>query len=673
MIQIQTSGVTTFPATCSVNSTLSNPYYLFDFEHKLSNEHWYVIPYMEPWSTSYPPQWNLFNISVDLSQPQSLTGNTLSGDTNVWLIPGEYYMRVYQQTSASNLNPALSQGMVYATMAKVDDYCDPVENWSGETDQWVIYDDCLVAEPTPSPTASPTQTPTATKTPTPTPTATQTPTPTQTPTQTATPTLTPTPSSIPVYSFNAYLDGSLDDLCSGSGTLFVPVYGLDPVFENNTNLYLDFGLSSPVPNGYAESSGTILLIGSSGSVLGVVVCPSPTPTNTPTVTPTPTTTVPPTPSVTPTYTPSPTPTNPMLFNIGDGFDNTTYSVMVDGSDNYYVFGDQYLYNGNISRGITKILNDGSIDPTFSCTANNAVLNARMDGNGFLIIWGLFTAINAVARNGVARINATTGALDLTFNPSFGGGAVRQVYVDSNNDYYFFGTFTSVNAVARGRVAKVLNNGTLDTTIFTGAGFNAQAWDYAFDGIGGLYVVGYFTTYDGTSANRIVKINLSDGSIDTSFSYGTGFSKQMTGICIDELGFIYAICLFGSVSYNGGTAEQIIKIGSNGIQDPTFGPTLSLNANRNQLTYDINRGLIWATWGGTGNSPYPIAYDKTTGVENLSYRGVVNVPGADAFGIRPIGFDSSNKIIVVGRFTVYNSNISYRIIRLNPDGTNNTTI
>jgi len=81
MIIIQ-PGQNNVPATCSLNATLSNPYYLWSMTHKLSNENWRFIPYRFNPVVNYKPQWDLFNIGVDYNSPESLTGNTSSGTTN---------------------------------------------------------------------------------------------------------------------------------------------------------------------------------------------------------------------------------------------------------------------------------------------------------------------------------------------------------------------------------------------------------------------------------------------------------------------------------------------------------------------------------------------------------------------------------------------------------------
>ena len=54
MIILQQNTENEFPITASMNATISNPIFLFEFQHKLTNEFWYIIPYKVPTTTLKP-------------------------------------------------------------------------------------------------------------------------------------------------------------------------------------------------------------------------------------------------------------------------------------------------------------------------------------------------------------------------------------------------------------------------------------------------------------------------------------------------------------------------------------------------------------------------------------------------------------------------------------------
>lgn len=179
---------------------------------------------------------------------------------------------------------------------------------------------------------SPTPTPTTTSTPTVTPTTTSTPTPTITPTLTQ----TPTPTSV-VESYLVYTGSTACVAClsSTSLTLYGPV-GQLPILNINEYVYVDSGLTIPVPNDtyIVQLSDTLrwtrVWSGLPGEITqsdsnGCLACVTPTPTTTSTQTPTPTITSTTTPTITPTTTSTPTPTptpivgiSKLLAENGDG-------------------------------------------------------------------------------------------------------------------------------------------------------------------------------------------------------------------------------------------------------------------------------------------------------------------------------------------------------------------
>lgn len=127
---------------CSRNKTLPNPTYLWSMFHKLSGQVWRFIPYRIPPSVSYSPAYDLFGVTIDDTIPESLTGNTGSTMCNVHLIPGEYYCKIYEQVSTTNLNPALSYDVVYETLFNVVgiNQNTPV-SYSGTPDVFIIYNE----------------------------------------------------------------------------------------------------------------------------------------------------------------------------------------------------------------------------------------------------------------------------------------------------------------------------------------------------------------------------------------------------------------------------------------------------------------------------------------------------------------------------------------------------
>jgi hypothetical protein len=91
---------------------------------------------------------------------------------------------------------------------------------------------------------------------------------------------------------------------------------------------------------------------------------------------------------------------------------------------------------------------------------------------------------------------------------------------------------------------------------------------ASDIIQSIYVGGQFSQvyYDENACNRILNIN-SDGSIDNTFSIGTGFTSTVNTIVIQSDGKILVGGYF--TSYNNTSLNRIIRLNSDGSIDNTF--------------------------------------------------------------------------------------------------------
>jgi hypothetical protein len=110
-------------------------------------------------------------------------------------------------------------------------------------------------------------------------------------------------------------------------------------------------------------------------------------------------------------------------------------------------------------------------------------------------------------------------------------------------------------------------------------------------IGGVYVTGRFTTYDSLSAPGICRVKW-DGSLDTTFNPGTGFSIAepyyaptqlqaarnggvfvgLSWVYLQERGFHTTTNNYANLRFNGVTYAPVIKLTSAGAYDATFDTT-----------------------------------------------------------------------------------------------------
>lgn len=310
------------------------------------------------------------------------------------------------------------------------------------------------------------------------------------------------------------------------------------------------------------------------------------------------------------------------FNSGSGFDTGIVSAIVNMLDYRVLLGGSFTaYQGVAASGIIRLNGDGSIDNTFiygTGFGGGLVITIALQSDGKILVGGSFASYNGTGANCIIRLNSD-GSVDNTFiyGTGFGGGNVLSVVLQSNGKIIVAGYFTSYSGVGANGIIRLNSDGSIDSSFVYGTGFNGLIYSVVLQLDGKILVGGGFTSYNGTSANRIIRLN-SDGSIDLSFAYGSGFNAGSVNTIAVQLDG--KILLGGNfTTYQGMLTNGIIRINSNGSIDNTF-------------TY------------GTG----------------------FNLGNVDA-----IALQSNNKILVGGDFTSYNGMAANRIVSLNSDGTINT--
>jgi len=272
-------------------------------------------------------------------------------------------------------------------------------------------------------------------------------------------------------------------------------------------------------------------------------------------------------------------TRDLTFNAGTNTSGNIYAIaLASGSDKLYVGGDFTIYSGSSINRIARVNSNGTLDTSF-----NVGTGATRTDNGLTIVYGIlpvtqsdgqiyivgsFNQYSGSEGNGIARINSN-GTLVGTgsFNPGVGNAAgfeatpyvIKQV--PNSSSIYVGGNFTTYSGSNSIRIVRINSNGTRDTSFNTGTGFNDDVFSIAdtLDGSGDIYVGGSFTSYSGsTAANRIVRVR-SNGTINTSVSFGAGFNNSVFAIEPTSSNQVYMGGTF--TSYKGSTYNYFIKLTS----------------------------------------------------------------------------------------------------------------
>ncbi|NBV24849.1 MAG: hypothetical protein EBS05_23385, partial [Proteobacteria bacterium] len=255
------------------------------------------------------------------------------------------------------------------------------------------------------------------------------------------------------------------------------------------------------------------------------------------------------------------------------------------------------FNGVTSPGLVALNAAGAVDSTFNTGSGMAgkVFVVALQPDGKVIVGGDFTVVNNTARGGVARLNAD-GSLDTTFLAGLSGAdsAVRAALVQPDGKVVIGGSFTTVNGVPRAGVARLNPDGSLDAAFLASSpAADAVVLALAIQPDGRLLVTGDFKNFSGLPRNRVVRLN-SDGSIDPTFNIGAGANGVVNAIAVqlDE-----KIVLGGGFSLFDGVARQnLVRLiggyntgaGSFGFESPVF--TVSESGTNALITVRRSLGL-----------------------------------------------------------------------------------
>ncbi|MEJ2406513.1 MAG: hypothetical protein P8171_19895 [Candidatus Thiodiazotropha sp.] len=370
---------------------------------------------------------------------------------------------------------------------------------------------------------------------------------------------------------------------------------------------------------------------------------------------------------------------PFFFTLADqSLNDGMISIVTaaDGSGDIYVGGTFATSNGTTSNRIIRFNVDGTLDSNFETGSGfSSVVSSIVpaaDGTGDFFVGGDFTSYNGTNSNRIIRLNS-----DGTVDSGFALGSGFDNFVtsivqasDGSGDIYVAGNFTRYNGIESNHIVRLNSDGTVDSSFAVGTGFDiiVLALAPASDNSGDIYVGGTFTSYNGTNSNRIIRLN-SDGTVDNSFSVGTGFDASVLTIApaTDNTGDLYLGGTF--TSYNGTNSHRIIRLNSDGTPDTGF----AVNSGFNDLARSISSSA-----DGTGDIYVGgdfTRYQDTDSIRIVRLNSDGTVDPGFAVGTGFNGYvqtvteasDGSGNIYLGGLFTSYQNSPVTRIASLKPDG------
>jgi uncharacterized delta-60 repeat protein len=300
--------------------------------------------------------------------------------------------------------------------------------------------------------------------------------------------------------------------------------------------------------------------------------------------------------------------------------NRVMAIAIKSDGKILVGGNSETYNSSIANSIVLLNNNGYVDSSFSSgsgfTSPSPYISCIVpQPDGKILVSGYFTSYNGVQfTKYITRLNSN-GSIDNSFSTSNLQNYSTYLICLQPDGKIILGetNYTYYNGVAEAHIIRLNSDGTIDNSFVSNTGFNLGITSIVQQSDGKILIGGNFTTYNGVSANRIIRLN-TNGSKDTSFVTGIGFDNIVFDIAVQSDNKILVGGNF--ITYNGSTAKRMLRLNTNGSIDNSY--------------------IVAGT-----------SFDKS---------------------IAKIKLQTDGKILVGGSFTNYNGLIANNLIRLNNDGT-----
>lgn len=351
------------------------------------------------------------------------------------------------------------------------------------------------------------------------------------------------------------------------------------------------------------------------------------------------------------------------FNPGTGFDGSVGLILIYSSDKIIAGGTFSSYNGTAATNLVSINSDGSRNTQFNfgTGANRTVSDLKGYPDGKILISGAFTTYNGTTRVNIARIHGiSTNQGDTTPPvPNVGTLAPIQSQCGINADELIAPTATDA---VDGAVTA-----TTDLSIFplNQVGSTLITWTYR-DAAGN----------ESTQTQEIIITGNSQGlgEVDCSLNFKALYSEgggaisppfASTGL-VEEDGRFYVGGVFNR--FDGIEIGNIARFFPDGTRDESFvaqtdgqvyvmtkqaDGKLLLGGNFSQVNGQTIQKLVRLNEDGSVDD----SFQTGTGFTGLQFNTLV----------RNIAVQKDGKIVVVGDFNGYNSVPVNAIVRLNPDG------
>ncbi|TVR55715.1 MAG: hypothetical protein EA425_00470 [Puniceicoccaceae bacterium] len=361
-------------------------------------------------------------------------------------------------------------------------------------------------------------------------------------------------------------------------------------------------------------------------------------------------------------------------------DGAIDAMALGDDDSIYVGGNFSTLQGNVRNGIARLHPDGSLDTEYDPGAGIIMSNIRSlvlqpDGMAFMVgpqwIPGSSEPSIVFARyypDGVRDPNFAKyfGMHYYSSGTSWMSGiwmkGIHAVAPQPDRKVLVGGSFTSYAGTSRNRILRLNPDGSLDHAFEPGAGADAWIRTVALQPDGKVLIGGVFTKFDGTARNRIARLH-PNGSLDHAFDPGTGADDVVETITLQPDGKILISGHF--TTFDGTVRPRIARLHPDGSLDGSFDPGDAPNDRITAIALQSDGKLLvsghFTRFGGV-DCAFLVRLHPDGSLDDSFFLG----QGAND-EVRAIAMQPDGKPLIGGDFTSFDLAQRNRIARLLPDG------
>ncbi len=313
-------------------------------------------------------------------------------------------------------------------------------------------------------------------------------------------------------------------------------------------------------------------------------------------------------------------------SLSPGFDQPVFSIAVQNDGKVLVGGDFSSLNGISRIRFVRFNADGTVDTAFYTNLgigfDNVVYKIVVQPDGKILVGGVFGAFNGNVRRGLVRLNPD-GTEDVTFATNIGAaagvsGSVNNIILSqfTPGKIYLVGGFADWNGNANTfDIVKLNSNGTHDNTFVSGTPAGHKSYGFIHELSNGDLLMSDATgaTWNSTPiTSNVFRISATGASVDLGWGNVTGNAAYDSAVLSTG-----EIVLVGSVTTVFDGYSVIGVYSEAGVLNTTYNPQSSFDYDLTEVEVMLNGdyllcgGVINVTYRGNASPESLIALDLST--------------------------------------------------------------